>query len=100
MCWCTYMCAPNHVNTHTVCKSVYTNTPNHTHPQAAAMADHDKNGSCGVPVMVQQKQIQLGTMRMWVQSLASLSGLGIQHGHELRCRSHAQLGSGIAVAAV
>ena len=28
--------------------------------------------------MVQQKRIPLGTMRLWVQSLASLSGLGIQ----------------------
>ena len=29
-----------------------------------------------VPVVVQQKQIQLGSMRMWVRLLASLSGLG------------------------
>ena len=32
----------------------------------------------GVPVVVQGKRIQLGTMRMWVQSLALLSGLRIQ----------------------
>ena len=30
-----------------------------------------------VPVVVQQKQICLGTMRFWVRSLASLSGLRI-----------------------
>ena len=32
----------------------------------------------GVPIVVQQKLIQLGTMRLWVRSLASLSGLLIQ----------------------
>ena len=48
--------------------------------------------------MAQREQIQLGTMRFQVQSLALLSGLRIQHCHELRCRSQMQLGSGIAVA--
>ena len=38
--------------------------------------------------MAQQKQIRLGTMRLWVRSLASLSGLRIR-----RC---CELGSGIA----
>ena len=33
--------------------------------------------------MVQWKQIQLVSMRMSVQPLALLSGLGIQHCHEL-----------------
>ena len=33
----------------------------------------------GVPIVTQQKQIQLVSMRMWVQSLALLSGLEIQH---------------------
>ena len=37
--------------------------------------------------MVQRKQIPLGTMRLWVQSLASLSGLRIRHCRELWCRS-------------
>ena len=41
----------------------------------------------GVPIMAQQKRIWLGMMRLRVQSLASLSGLGIQHCHELWCRS-------------
>ena len=36
--------------------------------------------------MVQRKSIRLGTMRIWVQSLASLSGLRIQHCCELWCR--------------
>ena len=53
-----------------------------------------------VPIMAQQKLIQLGTMRLWVQSLAQLNGLGIQHCHELWCRSQLRLGSGIAVAVV
>ena len=39
-------------------------------------------------------------MKIQVQSLASLSGLRIQHGHKLQCRSQMQLGSGIAVAVV
>ena len=34
----------------------------------------------GVPVMAQQKQILLGTMRLQVQSLASLSGSAMSHG--------------------
>ena len=37
----------------------------------------------GVPVVVQQKRIRLGTMRLQVQSLASLSGLRIQSCREL-----------------
>ena len=48
--------------------------------------------------MAQQKRIQLGTMRLPVRSLASLSGLRILHCHELWCRSQKQLGSGITVA--
>ena len=32
----------------------------------------------GVPIVVQQKQIQRGTMRLWVRSLALLSGLRIR----------------------
>ena len=40
----------------------------------------------GVPVMVQQKQIGLGTMKLQVQFLASLCGLRIWHCHELWCR--------------
>ena len=50
--------------------------------------------------MAQQKQIRLGTMRLRVQSLASLSVLRIWHCRELCCRSQTQLGSGIAVAVV
>ena len=33
--------------------------------------------------MAQQKRIRLGTMRLWVQSLACISGLRIQCCHEL-----------------
>ena len=36
--------------------------------------------------MAQWKRIPLGTMRLRVQSLASLSGLKIKHCHELWCR--------------
>ena len=41
----------------------------------------------GVPILAQQKRIWLGTMRLWVWFLASLSGLRIRHCHELWCRS-------------
>ena len=54
----------------------------------------------GIPVMVQQNQILLVSMRTQVQSLASLSGLRIRCCHELWCRSHMRLGSGVAVAVV
>ena len=39
-------------------------------------------------------------MRLWVQSLASLSGLRIWRGCELGCRLQIQLGSCVAVAVV
>ena len=39
-------------------------------------------------------------MTMWVWSLASISGLWIQHCYELWCRSQIQLGFGVAVAVV
>ena len=51
-----------------------------------------------VPLVLQRKQIELGTMRLRVQSLASLSGLRIWCCHELWCRSQMRLRSGVAVA--
>ena len=54
----------------------------------------------GVPVVAQQKRIQLVPMRMQVQSLASLSGLRIWHCRELQYRLQMQLGSHVAVAVV
>ena len=51
----------------------------------------------GVPIVAQRKQIQLGTMRLQVRSLASLSGLRIQHCCELWYRSQMRLGSCVAV---
>ena len=54
----------------------------------------------GIPVVAQRKQIPLGTMRWWVQYLASLSGLRILCCRELWCRLHIQFGSGVAVAVV
>ena len=52
----------------------------------------------GVPVVAQRKRISLGTIRLWVRSLASLSGLGIRLCRELWYRSQTWLGSGVAVA--
>ena len=54
----------------------------------------------GVPVLAQQKQIWLGTMRLRVWFLASLSGLRIQCCCELWCRLKMQLRSHVAVAVV
>ena len=58
-----------------------------------------RNG-LGVPDMVQWKRIRLGTMRLGVQSLASLSELRIWCCRELWWRLQTQLGSGVAVALV
>ena len=41
-----------------------------------------RNSHCGSVA----EEPGLASMRTWVQSLASLSGLRIQHCHELRCR--------------
>ena len=38
----------------------------------------------GIPVVVQRKRIRLGTVRLWVRSLASLNALRIQHCRELQ----------------
>ena len=54
----------------------------------------DKNDVTGVPIVTQWKWIRLVSMRTWIQSLASLSGLRFQHCRELWCRSQMQLGSG------
>ena len=52
----------------------------------------------GVPVITQWKQTQLVSMKTWVRTLASLSGLRIQCCHKLWCTSQTQLVPGIAVA--
>ena len=54
----------------------------------------------GAPVVVQQKQIQVVSLRMQVQSLASLNRLKIWCCCELRCWSQTRLGSQVAVAVV
>ena len=51
-----------------------------------------------VSIVAQQKWIRLGIMKLWVRSLALLSGLRIQNCHELWCRLYTQLGFGVAVA--
>ena len=57
-----------------------------------------KKENQGFPVAAQQKGIRLGTMRLRVQSLASLSGLRIQCCRKLWCRFQRRLESGVAVA--
>ena len=54
----------------------------------------------GVPIVAQWKRIRLGTKRLRVRSLASLSGLRIWHCCELWCRSQRRLGSGITLTVV
>ena len=51
----------------------------------------------GVSVIVQWKRIRPGTMRLWVRSLALLSGLRIQCCRELWYRSQTWLGAGVAL---
>ena len=57
-----------------------------------------RNAKCGVPIMVQWKQIQLGTVRLQIYSLASLNGLRMLLCPELWCKSQMRLRSGVAVA--
>ena len=45
-----------------------------------------KRQMTGVPIVTQWKQIWLGTMRLWIRSLASLSELRILCYHELWCK--------------
>ena len=54
----------------------------------------------GVPILARRKQMQLETMRLWVRSLDSLSGLRIQLCCELWCRLQTWLGACMAVAVV
>ena len=51
-----------------------------------------------VPIVAQQLQTRLVSMRVQVPSLASLSGLRIQPCRELWCRSQTWLRSGMAAA--
>ena len=60
----------------------------------------ESEGPGGVPVVAQWKQTQLVSLRTWVQSLALLSELRIQHCHELWCSLQMRLGSGVVVAVV
>ena len=46
----------------------------------------NKKTKTGVPVVAQWKLIQLGTIRLQVRSLASISGLRIRGCRELWCR--------------
>ena len=62
------------------------------------MAQWVKNLSAGVPIVAQQKQIQLGTIRSRVRSLALLGGLRIWHCRELWYRLQLQLRFRVAVA--
>ena len=59
-----------------------------------------KKSYLGVPIVAEQKQIRLGTMRLRVRSLASLSGLKIGVAVSCGVGSQTQLRSCIAVAVV
>ena len=51
----------------------------------------------GVPIVAWRKQTWLGSMRMWVRSLTSLSGLKIQRCRELWCTLQMWCGSDLAL---
>ena len=55
------------------------------HGYPVVSAQFVRDSSWGVPVVGQQKRIQLRTIRLQVQSLVSLSGLRIQCYGELWC---------------
>ena len=50
------------------------------------------------PLWFSSNGTQLVSMRIWVRSLALLSGLRILHCHELWCRLQMRFGFGIAMA--
>ena len=52
----------------------------------------------GVLIVAQRKQIRLGTMRLQVPSLASLSGLRVQRCRDLWCKMRLRSGVAVAVA--
>ena len=52
----------------------------------------------GVPIMAQQKQLSLVSMRLRVRSLPLLSGLRIRCCHELWYRLQTRLGASVDVA--
>ena len=54
----------------------------------------------GVPLVAQQKGIQLVSLRMHVQALASISVSGIQRCSELWCRSQTPSGFRVLVIVV
>ena len=54
----------------------------------------------GVPIVAQQSRTRLVSMRTWVRSMVSFSGLRILHCHELQCRLQKRLRSYVAVAVV
>ena len=56
-----------------------------------------KKKNLRVPVMAQQKQNWLISVKMQVQSLTLLNELRIQHCPELWCRSHLGFRSGVAI---
>ena len=53
-----------------------------------------------VSIVAQWVKSDTVSTQIWIQMLASLSGLMIQHCHELQCRSQTRLGSCVAVAVV
>ena len=103
VCWCPrgmdFMCVCWPWN-HTIQASPLTtvNTYLGSLPGFSALGwSQDEHGGGVLPVVVQQKRIWLGTMRLQVWSLALHSGLRIQCCRELWSWLQTWLGSGIAV---
>ena len=62
------------------------------------LALSSKSGGLECPLWLSGLRTRLVSIRMLFRSLASLSGLRIQHYRALWCRSQKRLGSGVAVA--
>ena len=83
-----------------LCRSGSDPCPGYSICRRTAKKGGKKKSRIGVPIMAQRKQIPLGTMRLWIQSLALLSGFRFWCCRELWYRSQMRLGSGVAVALV
>ena len=85
-------------------RNTLTNTQNHVCPNSwspcgPVKLTHRIN-RCGILVVAQWQRTQLGSVKVQVRSLTSLSRLRIWCFRELWCRSQTWLASGIAVAVV
>ena len=80
-----------------ICKEYSLQRLNFQNIQTVHTTPQKQTTQSGVPIVAQQKGVQVGIMRLQVQSLTSLSRLRIQCCHELCWRSQARLRSGVGL---